>query len=84
MTKDEMMEKYYPNNNDEANYIEAQKRIKEAMENGEQYVYLPKELPSEFTWWATYETIDRLREDGFAINKVWKPWEYWSVEWYNN
>lgn len=35
----------------------------------------------EFTWSATEETIARLREDGFDIDKVWDPWEYWSIEW---
>lgn len=70
---------------DEANYEEAQRRIKEAMLGGDKYVYLPREMfKSEFTWWVTNETIERLREDGFDIDKVWQPWEYWSVEWYDD
>ena len=57
--------------------------IRKAMEKGEPYVYLPGKNGSsdEFTWSATYDTIARLREDGFDIDKVWDPWEYWSVEW---
>lgn len=81
MTKDEMLEKYYGLDN-ETNYKEAQDRIKEAMQQGENYVYLPKEsCKSEFTWWVLDKTIDRLREDGFDINQIWDPDEYWSVEW---
>ena len=83
MTKDEMLAKYSPHKG-ENNYREAQKRIKEAMENGEKYVYLPgKNSCDEFAWCATPETISRLREDGFTIDDKWKPWEYWSVEWYD-
>jgi len=82
MTKEEMMESYYANGDGEKNYEEAQKRIKKAMEKGEPYVLLPgKNNESEFSWVATYDTIARLREDGFDIDKVWDPWEYWSVEW---
>lgn len=82
MTREEMVNAYYANGDGEKNYAEAQKRIKEAMENGEKYVYLPgKANKDEFTWSATYDTIDRLRVDGFDIDKVWNPWEYWSVEW---
>lgn len=82
MTKDEMLEKYSPNSRDN-NYEEAQRRIKEAMEQGEKYVYLPGKdaFPSEFNWICTYETICRLEEDGFNIDKVWNPCEYYSVEW---
>ena len=82
MTKEEMICTYYTNGDGEKNYEEAQKRIKEAMENGEKYVFLPgKNNRDKFNWVATYDTIDRLREDGFDIDKMWKPWEYWSVEW---
>ena len=82
MTKEEMLEKYSPNYF-ENNYAEAQKRIKEAMLKGEKYVYLPgKNNENEFIWVAVPETISRLREDGFDIDKVWNPWEYWSIEWY--
>lgn len=35
----------------------------------------------EFNWSATDGTIARLREDGFDIDKVWDPWDYWSIEW---
>ena len=55
MTKDEMLEKYSlksPDNLDK-NYQEAQKRIKDAMIKGEEWVYLPKEsFASEFTWFV--------------------------------
>ena len=82
MTKEEMIGAYYANGDGEKNYEEAQKRIKKAMEKGEPYVLLPgKNNMSEFSWVATYDTIARLREDGFDIDKVWNPWEYWSIEW---
>ena len=82
MTKEEMVNAYYTNGDGERNYEEAQKQIKEAMENGESYVFLPgKNSCDEFSWVASPDTIARLREDGFDIDKVWNPWEYWSVEW---
>ena len=82
MTREEMVNAYYTNGDGEKNYKEAQRRIKEAMENGEKYVYLPgKNNKGEFSWVATYGTIARLQEDGFDIDKEWYPWEYWSVEW---
>ena len=81
MTKEEMMCEYYADNG-ERNYTIAQEKIREAMKNGDKYVYLPgKNSRDEFSWCATPETIDRLREDGFDIDVVWNPWEYWSVEW---
>ena len=83
MTKEEMVNAYYTKGDGERNYEEAQKRIKEAMESGEKHVLLPGKNGSStvFTWSATGKTIARLREDGFDIDKVWDPWEYWSVEW---
>lgn len=82
MTKEEMIELYLTTSG-KANYREAQRRIKEAMLRGENYVYLPKpEFESQFDWVVCPETIDRLKEDGFAINKEWQPYEYYSVEWY--
>ena len=79
MTKDEMLKKYSISNR-ENNYKEAQKRIAEAMKNGEKYVLLSgKNLGGEFT----QETINRLKEDGFDIDRVWNQFEYWSVEWYD-
>ena len=82
MTKEEMLASYSQDNVDN-NYKEAQKRIKEAMLKGEKYVYLPgKNNKDEFSWVALPETISRLREDGFDVDKVWNPWEYWSIEWY--
>ena len=83
MTKEEMVNAYYTPGYNKLNYEEAQRRIKEAMESGEKYVYLPGKNGSrfEFTWSATYETIARLREDGFDIDVVWDPWDYWSIEW---
>lgn len=85
MTKQRMMELYYKEYT-EANYERAQEMIQKAMKNGLEYVYLPgKSNCSAFDWCATPETIDRLREDGFDIDVVWNPWEYWSVEWgYNS
>lgn len=82
MTREEMVNAYYTNGDGERNYEEAQRRIQDAMEKGEPYVYLPgKNGADEFDWVATSETITRLREDGFDIDQVWDPWEYWSVEW---
>lgn len=83
MTRDEMINTYYINGVNQLNYEEAQRRIKEAMLAGDGYVYLPGKNGSsgEFTWSATAETIARLREDGFDIDKIRYPWEYWSVEW---
>ena len=83
MTKEEMLIAYF-RRKDENNYQEAQRRIAEAMRQGEKYVYLPGKFSRDDCGWvATYETIARLQEDGFDIDKVWNPWEYWSVEWYN-
>jgi hypothetical protein len=69
MTKDEMLKKFYSKCNSEDNYAEAQRRIKEAMQAGEKYVYLPGKdaLDSEFDWICTSETASRLKEDGFNI-----------------
>ena len=78
-----MINAYYTPGYNKLNYEEAQKRIKEAMVSGEKYVYLPGKNGSsgEFTWSATDGTIAKLREDGFDIDVVWDPWEYWSIEW---
>ena len=88
MTREEMVNAYYTSYDDQnpgydnKNYEEAQNRIKQAMKSGKKYVYLPgKHSSGEFTWSATDETIARLREDGFDIDKVWNPWKYWSIEW---
>lgn len=69
MTKEEMINAYYINGDSRSNYEEAQRRIKEAMESGEKYVYLHGKNGSsgEFTWSATDETIARLREDGLIL-----------------
>lgn len=81
MTKDEMMAAYFKETLDH-NYAEAQRRIKEAMQAGEKYVYLPgKNSRDEFSWVAMSETIEKLRDDGFSIDEMWDPWEYWSIEW---
>lgn len=77
-----MVHAYYTNGDGERNYEEAQQKIKEAMQKGEKYVLLPgKNSRDEFSWVASPNTIAKLREDGFDIDKVWDPWEYWSVEW---
>ena len=84
MTKKEML-KRYSSLNVENNYKEAQQRIAEAMSKGENCVYLPgKNNKEDFNWVAIPETISRLREDGFDIDEIWDPYEYWSVEWDNN
>ena len=44
MTNDEMLKKFYSKCNSEDNYSEAQSRIKEAMQAGEKYVYLPGKM----------------------------------------
>ena len=82
MKKEEMVNAYDTPGYNKLNYEEAQRRIKEAMESGEKYVYLHgKHSSGECTWSATDETIARRREDGFDIDKVWNPWKYWSIEW---
>lgn len=82
MTRDEMINTYYINGVNQLNYEEAQRRIREAMKAGEKYVLLPgKNNTDEFNWVATSQTISRLKEDGFAIDEAWEPFEYWSVEW---
>ena len=82
MTKEEMMNAYYTNGDNERNYEEAQKRIKEAMVAGDKYVFLPgKNNADNFDWVATPYTIAKLIADGFDIDKIWDPYEYWSVEW---
>ena len=78
------MLKKYSHLDNESNYKEAQRRIAEAMKNGEKCVYLPgKSNLGDFSWKATPETISKLEKDGFDIDKVWNPFEYWSVEWYD-
>lgn len=75
------MELYYINN-PQNNYDEALKRIEKAMRKGEKYVNLPgKNNPDDFNWVATEEAIEQLRNDGFDVDVVWSPWEYWSIEW---
>ena len=84
MTREEMINAYYINgDDDDQNYEEAQRRIKKAMQKGENHVYLPGKNGSggKFTWSATNKTIARLREDGFDIDVVWDPCEFWSIEW---
>ena len=82
MRKEEMMRRFYTNET-QCNYKEAQLRIRSAMRHGEPYVLLPGKngMTADFNWTATPETIQRLRNDGFDIDKVWNPYEYWSVEW---
>lgn len=82
MKKEEMMRRYYTHTT-QCNYEEAQLRIQTAMMQGELYVLLPGKngMLSDFRWTALPETIERLKNDGFDIDKVWDPWEYWSVEW---
>lgn len=77
-----MMRQYYARSTAQ-NYEEAKIRITKAMLQGEPYVLLPGKNGSEhnFSWAAMPETIVRLRQEGFDIDKVWDPYEYWSVEW---
>lgn len=82
MTKEQMMSKFYTKRGS-YNYKEAQLKIQSAMRRGEPYVLLPGKngMTHDFSWTALPETIERLRKDGFDIDKVWNPFEYWSVEW---
>ena len=81
MTKEEMMNAYYVNL-DNKNYEEAQEKIKKAMKAGEKHIMLPgKNNADNFDWVATPYTIAKLIADGFDIDKIWDPYEYWSVEW---
>lgn len=76
-----MIEKYYKPSV-EQNYVEAQERIKKAMQDHENYVYLPKETyKSQFKWFLMPDTLTRLLDDGFHVNELWDPEEYWSIEW---
>ena len=50
------------------------------MEQGEKYVSLPREGFSNVRF-ATWDTIDKLREDGFHIDEMWQSYDSWSVEW---
>ena len=75
------MARYYGQEK-ERNYKEAQMRIIEAMKRNDKHVLLPgKSNAKSFGWTAIPETITRLKEDGFDIDVVWNPCEYWSIEW---
>ena len=81
MTKETMLARFYRNGG-KKNYEEAQLRIMQAMRDGEKYCLLPREEYGEqFKWYATSDTISRLVRDGFKVNEVWQPAEYWSIEW---
>lgn len=84
MTKEEMVKRYLVTKGN-ANYEEAQRRIRDAMLKGENYVKLPKpEFESQFGWAVCPETLERLKEDGFAVDKEWQPYGYHSIEWYED
>ena len=77
MTKDEMLAR---STFQQDNYKRCQDIIQDAMNSGEKYVFIPKDYPC-FSWYATNKTIERLKEDGFIIDKMFEPDEYHSVEW---
>jgi len=89
MTKDQMIERFLLSRfelvGEDKNYVEAQKRIKAAMEMGGYRVNLPgksAESKKEFSWTATLETIEHLKKDGFQVDVVNNEPDYWSIEWY--
>lgn len=76
MTKDEMLKNY--NNN---NYTIIQQHIKEAMQNGENHIYVGIEGFDGFKpdYLCTYETRDKLIEDGFEVTKA--DYDEWKISW---
>ena len=76
MTKDEMIKQYYANN-----YTTIQNQIKEAMEKGEHYIYVGIDGFDGFKpeCLCTYETRDKLIEDGFEVTDA--SYDEWKISW---
>lgn len=76
MTKDEMLEKYNINN-----YTIIQEQIKEAMLQGEHHIYVGIEGFDGFTpeRLCTYETKNKLIEDGFEVTDA--SYDEWKISW---
>ena len=76
MTKDEMIKQYYANN-----YTVIQNQIKEAMEKGKHYIYVGIEGFDGFKSdrLCTYETRDKLIEDGFEVSEA--DYDEWRISW---
>ena len=76
MTKVEMLKKYNINN-----YTIIQEQIKEAMLHGEHYIYVGIEDFDGFKpeRLCTYETRDKLIEDGFEVTEA--SYDEWKISW---
>ena len=76
MTKDEMLKECFADN-----YAIIQRQIKEAMKNGERHIYVGIEGFDGFKpeRLCTYETRDKLFEDGFEITDA--GYDEWKISW---
>ena len=76
MTKDEMLKECFADN-----YAIIQHQIKEAMKNGECHIYVGIEGFDGFKLerLCTYETRDKLIEDGFEITDA--RYDEWKISW---
>lgn len=79
MTKDEMLRKYAITN--ENNYDIIQEHIKEAMQNGESNIIVGIEGFDGFKpdWICTWQTKNRLKEDGFRVEEC--DYNEWMISW---
>lgn len=71
-----MIKQYYANN-----YAVIQNQIKEAMEKGEHYIYVGIDGFDRFKpdRLCTYETRDKLIEDGFEVTEA--DYDEWKISW---
>ena len=76
MTKDEMLKKYWANN-----YTVIQNQIIEALQNGEHHIYVGIEGFDGFKpeRLCTYETKNKLIEDGFRVTDA--GYDEWKISW---
>ena len=76
MLKDEMLKNYSANN-----YMVIQNQIIEAMQNGKHYIYVGIEGFDGFKpeRLCTYETRDKLIEDGFEVSNA--DYDEWKIRW---
>ena len=76
MSKDEMLKNYDANN-----YTVIQDQIKSAMLKGDHYIYVGIEGFDGFKpeCLCTYETRDKLIEDGFEITAA--DYDEWKISW---
>ena len=76
MTKDEMIKQYYANN-----YTTIQNQIKKKKKKGEHYIYVGIDGFDGFKpeCLCTYETRDKLIEDGFEVTDA--SYDEWKISW---